>query len=587
MKPRSPTELNSKQLYLRLLSYVRPYWVAFVVALVCMGLSSIVEPVFPALMKNMLDNGFTTAKESWDWLLYPAAIVGVFIARAALGFCGDYAMAWVSNNVIAELRQEMIARIVQLPVGYYGDHVSGRLMSRVAYDVNGVANAATGALTTLVKDSLSVIGLLCWLLYLNWQLTLVAFAMVPFIAVAVKGFSGRLRRVSRGIQASQGTITQVLQEAIEGHKVVKIFGGQQYECDRFRRSVQEQRRLNMRVAIAAGAQGPIVQFFAAIALATIMAIALRQVGNDQTTVGGFVSFITAMLMLLAPVKRLTDVNAPIQKGLAAAESVFSVLDEKPEPDNGTVTLGRARGRVEFSEVSFTYPGAERRALDQLSFSVEPGESVALVGQSGSGKTTIANLLPRFYGIDTGSIRIDGHAIADIRLDSLRDNIALVSQDVVLFNDTIAANIAYGSKQGASIEEIRSAALAAHALEFIEMLPEGLNTQIGEKGVKLSGGQRQRLAIARAILKDAPILILDEATSALDTESERHVQAALETLMQGRTTIVIAHRLSTIESADRIIVLKRGQVIEAGTHGELLDRKGAYFQLHHLQFAEGN
>jgi subfamily B ATP-binding cassette protein MsbA len=459
-------------------------------------------------------------------------------------------------------------------------------MSRVAYDVGGVAGAATGAVTTLVKDSLSVIGLLGWMIYLNWKLTLVAVAMVPFIALAVRAFSGRLRRVSRGIQESQGTITQVLQEAIEGHKVVKIFGGQDYERERFRDTVQQQRRLSMRATVASAAQGPIVQFFAAIALATIMAVALRQAASDQTTVGGFVSFITAMLMLLAPLKRLTDINAPIQRGLAAAESVFEVIDEVPEPDHGTIELSRAQGLIEFSAVHFTYPGAENEALKGVSFAARPGECIALVGQSGSGKTTIANLLPRFYTIASGEIRIDGHPLDDIRLDSLRDNIALVSQEVVLFNDTVAANIAYGSRRGASADEIRAAAIAAHALEFIETMPHGFDTQIGEKGVKLSGGQRQRLAIARAILKDAPILILDEATSALDSESERHVQAALETLMQGRTTIVIAHRLSTIENADRIIVLRRGQVIESGSHKDLLAQGGVYAQLHHIQFSQG-
>lgn len=585
MKSDTPPALNSRALYLRLLGYVRPYWMAFVAAILCMGLSSVVEPVFPALMKGLLDNGFATAKDSWDWLLYPAAIVGVFLARAVLGFIGDYAMSWVSNNVVAELRQEMFSRIVNLPVGYYSDNVSGRLMSRVAYDVNYVAGAATGALTTLIKDSLSVVGLLAWLLYLNWKLTLITFAMVPFIALAVKAFSGRLRAVARGIQASQGTITQVLQEAIEGHKVVKIFGGQQYESDRFRHSVQEQRRLNMRHTVAASAQGPIVQFFAAIALATIMAIALKQAASDSTTVGGFVSFITAMLMLLAPVKRLTDINAQIQRGLAAAESVFSVIDQSPEPDHGAVDIHRATGLVEFDNVSFAYPGADREALDRVSFVARPGESIALVGQSGSGKTTIANLLPRFYQITAGTVRIDGNAINDIRLESLRRNIALVSQDVVLFNDTIAANIAYGAKREVGQDEVRAAAQAAHALEFIDLLPDGLNTMIGEKGVKLSGGQRQRLAIARAILKDAPILILDEATSALDTESERYVQAALETLMQGRTTIVIAHRLSTIERVDRIVVLRRGRVVESGTHAELLEANGTYAQLHRLQFSE--
>ena len=575
---------DSRQLYLRLLGYVRPYWIAFVVAIGCMGLSSIVEPVFPAVMKGLLDNGFSNAKNNWDWLIYPCAILGVFVARAVLGFIGDYAMSWVSNNVVAELRQAMFARIVNLPTTYFGDHTSGRLMSRVAYDVGGVAGAATSALTTLVKDSLSVIGLLAWLIYLNWKLTLVAVAMVPFIALAVRGFSGRLRNVARGIQESQGTITQVLQEAIEGQKVVKIFGGQDYERERFRDSVQKQRRLNMRGTIAAAAQGPIVQFFAAVALSTIMGVALRQAASDQTTVGGFVSFITAMLMLLAPVKRLTDINSQIQRGLAAAESVFEVIDEAPEPDQGTIALARVQGLIEFSTVHFAYPGAESDALKGVSFSARPGECVALVGQSGSGKTTIANLLPRFYAIASGEIRIDGHLLADIQLDSLRSNIALVSQEVVLFDDSVAANIAYGSRRNANSDEIHAAAKAAHALEFIQNMPQGFDTQIGEKGIKLSGGQRQRLAIARAILKNAPILILDEATSALDSESERHVQAALETLMQGRTTIVIAHRLSTIENADRIVVLNKGNVVETGTHAELLGRDGAYANLYRIQYA---
>ena len=577
--------LNSHQLYYRLLTYVRPYWAAFAIAIGCMGLSSIVEPVFPAVMKSLLDNGFSNAKGNWDWLIYPGAILAVFIARAILSFIGDYAMSWVSNNVVAQMRQEMFSRIVNLPATYFGDHASGRLMSRVTYDVGGVAGAATGALTTIVKDSLSVLGLLAWLIYLNWKLTLVAIAMVPFIALAVRAFSGRLRRVSRGIQDSQGTITQVLQEAIEGHKVVKIFGGQGYEFERFKDAVQHQRRLSMRATVAAAAQGPIVQFFAAIALGTIMAVALKQASNDQTTVGGFVSFITAMLMLLAPLKRLTDINAPIQRGLAAAESVFQVIDEIPESDEGTIEISRATGLIEFSAVRFSYPGAETEALRSISFSAQPGECIALVGQSGSGKTTVANLLPRFYSVTGGEIRIDANRLEDIRLESLRNNIALVSQEVVLFNDTVSANIAYGSRRGANSEEIRAAAKAAHALEFIEAMPHGFDTQIGEKGVKLSGGQRQRLAIARAILKDAPILILDEATSALDSESERHVQAALQVLMKGRTTLVIAHRLSTIEHADRIIVMQRGQVIEIGTHHELLAQSNVYAQLYRIQFSQ--
>ncbi len=579
------SDMTSRELYQRLLTYVRPYWKVFAAGLVAMGLSSLAEPVFPAMMKKLLDNGFSAAAGPWDWLWYPLAIMGIFLVRAIFGFIGSYAMSWVSNNVITEMRQVMFARMVRLPTHYYSDNLSGRLMSRIVYDVGGVAGAATNALTSLIKDSLSIIGLMAWLLWLNWQLTLITLSVVPFIAVVVRVFSKRLRQVSRGQQESMGKITQTLQEAIEGHKVVKIFGGQRYEEERFSKSVREQRGFAMRAALAASAQTPLVQFFAASGVAIIMGVALKQAATDQTTVGSFVSFITAMLMILAPLRRITDVNAPIQRGLAAAESVFALVDEEAELDQGKVELGRAKGLVEFDQVSFTYPGAERPALDQVSLTIRPGESVALVGPSGSGKTTAANLLPRFYAIDGGQIRIDGHALPDIRLESLRDNIALVSQDVVLFNDTIGANIAYGGKRDATPEEVRAAAKAAHALEFIDALPDGLNTMIGENGVKLSGGQRQRLAIARAILKDAPILILDEATSALDTESERHVQAALDELMKGRSTLVIAHRLSTVERADRIVALAHGHKQEEGSHAELLASDGLYARLYKMQKAE--
>ena len=582
--PNQPTRHNSRQLYLRLLGYVRPYWKAFLLSIACMGLSSIVEPVFPAVMKSLLDNGFSNANGPWDWLLYPAMIMAVFLARAVLGFIGDYLMSWVSNNVVTELRQAMFVIMLRLPTRYYGDNLSGRLLSRIAYDVNGVTGAATSALTTLVKDSLSIVGLLCWLLYLNWKLTFITLSIVPFIAIVVRTFSKRLRSVSRGLQESMGRVMQVLQESIEGQKVVKIFGGQAYESERFYKTIREQRRLSMRASIAAAAQGPLVQFFAATGVAIIIGVALKQASSDQTSVGSFVSFITAMLMIMAPLKRITDINAPIQRGLAAAESVFSLVDAKQETDSGTLELGRAQGLVEFDRVTFTYPGAERPALDGVSFALHPGECVALVGASGSGKTTAANLLPRFYALDAGEIRVDGYPLSSICLISLRDNIALVSQDVVLFNDTIAANIAYGGKRDASREEIRAAAQAAYALEFIDALPEGLDAMIGENGVKLSGGQRQRLAIARALLKNAPILILDEATSALDNESERHVQAALDTLMQGRTTLVIAHRLSTVEHADRIITLAHGEKQEEGTHTELLARDGLYARLYKMQKA---
>ena len=582
--PNLPKPPSSKALYFRLLSYVRPYWVAFAASVFCMGLSSVVEPIFPAMMKNLLDNGFSQDQASWNWLLYPLGILALFLARAILGFLGDYAMSWVSNHVISNLRKIMFEKIVELPTSYFNDHTSGRLMSRVTYDVGNVTGAATGALTIMIKDSLSIVGLLGWLLYLNWQLTLITLLMIPFIAVVMKSFGKRLGRVARNIQESQGTLTEVLQESIEGHKVVKIFGGQAYEVNRFVDTVQKQRRFNMRGTIAAAAQGPIVQFFAAIALAVIMAIALRQASSEQTSVGGFVSFITAMLMMLAPIKRLTDISAPIHRGLAAAESVFGIIDEPQEPDEGSIDLGEAKGLVEFDQVRFAYPGANKDVLKGVSFSVSPGECVALVGSSGGGKTTIANLLPRFYPVEEGQIRIDHHPLNTIGLASLRKNIALVSQEVILFNDTVAANIAYGQAQ-ASKEAIIEAAKAAYAFDFIEAMPNGFDTLIGENGVKLSGGQRQRIAIARALLKNAPILILDEATSALDSESECYVQAALTTLMKGRSTVVIAHRLSTIENADRILVVQRGKITESGTHHALLAANGAYAKLRQIQSSE--
>jgi subfamily B ATP-binding cassette protein MsbA len=575
---------DSRDLYLRLLGHVRPHWKGFVLTLAATALAAATEPLFPALMKPLLDKGFGQGDQGWlAWL--PLAIVGIFLLRGVAGFFASYGMSWVSNKVITDLRQLMFERLMRLPASYFDAHASSVPATRIAYDVNGVAAAATSTLTVLIRDTLSVIGLVAWLLWLNWKLTLISLAVIPLTALVVRAFSKRLRRLSLSAQEGMAQMNEVLQESIRGHKVVKIFGGEQHATTRFYKVNNALRGYGMRQAIAAAAVAPITQIFASVGLAIVVWVALQQSAGNETTVGGFVSFITAMLLLLAPLKHLADINAPLQRGLAAAESVFRMLDEATEVDAGTVTLGRARGKIEFAGVGLRYTGAERDALSGVNLSIRPGETLALVGPSGGGKTSFVNLVPRFYHAGQGQIRIDGHDIETLTLGSLRANIAHVGQDVFLFDDTVAANIAYGGKRDAGRREIEAAARAANALEFIERMPQGFDTTIGENGARLSGGQRQRIAIARAILKDAPILILDEATSALDSESERAVQEALETLMQGRTTLVIAHRLSTVEHADRIAVLAQGRIAEIGSHAQLLAAGGVYASLYRLQFAE--
>ncbi len=577
---------SSRELYLRLLSHVRPHWKGFVLTLIATALAAATEPLFPALMKPLLDNGFGKGGSEWlAWL--PLAIIGIFVLRGVAGFLAGYGMSWVSVRVITDLRQLMFERLMRLPTSYFDAHASSVPATRIAYDVNGVSAAATSTLTVLIRDSLSVMGLVGWLLYLNWKLTLISLAVIPLIGFIIRAFSARLRRLSLSAQEGMAQMNGVLHESVRGQKVVKIFGGEAHATSRFSKVNNALRGYGMRQAIAAAAVAPITQIFASVGLAIVVYVALQQSASNETTVGSFVSFITAMLLLLAPLKHLADINAPLQRGLAAAESVFRMLDETPEVDTGTVDLGRARGEIEFSAVSLRYPGAERDALAAIDLQIRPGETLALVGPSGGGKTSFVNLVPRFYHPSGGQIRIDGHDIEALTLNSLRANIAHVGQDVFLFDDTVSANIAYGEKRDASRDEIEAAARAAHALEFITAMPQGFDTVIGENGARLSGGQRQRIAIARAILKDAPILILDEATSALDSESERAVQAALETLMRGRTTLVIAHRLSTVERADRIVVLSQGRIAEIGNHAELLAAGGLYASLYRLQFAENS
>jgi subfamily B ATP-binding cassette protein MsbA len=579
----SPT--SSRALYFRLLRYVRPYWKAIALSLFATAVLAATEPLFPALLKPLLDKGFTPGGGFEQPLLIPLGIVGVFVVRGVFNYFSSYGFSWVANRVVTDIREEMYARLVRLPSAYFQKHASSVPLTKIAYDVNGVASAATSVVVTVLKDGLAVLGLLVWLLWLNWQLTLICFALIPAIAWVMRTFSGRLRRASRGAQISTANMVEVLQETAHCARVIKVFGGEAQEAARFARTNNDVRGQNMRQAVAAAATSPIVHVFASVAVAVVVYVALVQSASGQTTVGSFVSFITALLMLLSPLRHLADVNAPLQRGLAAAESVFQLLDEAPETDPGTLDIGRAQGRIEFRDVGFRYPGAERDALSGIDLDIAPGQTVALVGQSGGGKSTLAALLPRFHTIGTGSLRLDGHELQALTLRSLRRNIAYVSQDVLLFNDTVAANIAYGDMAGAPRADIEAAAAAANALEFIRALPDGFDTVIGENGSRLSGGQRQRLAIARAILKDAPILILDEATSALDNESERLVQDALENLMHHRTTLVIAHRLSTIENADRIVVLAHGRVVESGDHATLMAHNGTYAQLYRLQFSE--
>lgn len=577
------TKMRSSELYLRLLHYIIPYRGIFALSIFTMVIVAATEPLFPALLEPMLDGSFIRKDRTLiQWI--PVLIIALFIVRGIASYVSTVSLAWVANKLVLDLRNLLFRKLLSLPTKYYDDNSSGNLIANLAFNVTQVTTAATSVLTVLVRDSLTTLGLLAWMFYKNWKLALIVLASAPIIALVVKVFSARLRGSSRSVQRALGEISQVLEESIEGHKVVKVFGGHEYEAKRFYDVINAARRYQMKQIMASAANVPIVQLIVASALAIIVYVATLQTETNQITVGGFVSFIAAMLLLFGPMKRLIGLNEHLQRGLAAAEIVFDMLDENSETDAGTLSLRDPQGRVEFRHVFFSYHN-ERPILKDISFTVEPGETVALVGSSGSGKTTIVNLIPRFYHATSGNILIDGLPIEDIKLSELRAHIALVSQDVVLFNDTVAANIAYGREARSSQEEIIAAARAAHAMEFIEQLPQGLGTYIGENGVRLSGGQRQRLAIARALLKNAPILIMDEATSSLDSGSEKHVQAGLEALMRNRTTIVIAHRLSTIEKADRIIVMHHGRIIEIGTHQELLTHNQLYAQLYRTQFSQ--
>ncbi len=572
----------SKKLYLRLISYIRPYWKQFSVGVVFIIILALSEPAIPILLKPLLDGTFVDQDPSFLFWS-PIVLLVLFIVRGASNFISKVAFAWVTGRLVLDLRKEMFARILTLPTSYFDAHATGNLISKVTYNTMQVTTAATKVLMILIRDSVTVLGLLAYMLYLDWKFSMIIFLLLPIIVLVVRFIAIRLRVISRNLQRSMGDLTHALEEGTRGNKVVKVFGGEAYEQDRFDHIANWTRRHTFKQKVTDALSIPVVEFIGALMIAILIYVGTGQTGDEPLTVGEFVSFLAALGLLFPPIKRLTGINRPLQNGLAGAESVFELLDEDPELDTGTIELERVSGKLTFEQVNFRYAGTEVNALTDISFSVSPGETVALVGASGSGKTTIANLMPRFYDPDSGRVLLDDTDITQVTRRSLRDNVSYVGQESVLFNDTVTANICYGLPEQPTEATLHQAAEAAHALEFIHELPQGFDTIIGEDGVRLSGGQRQRIAIARALLKDAPALVLDEATSALDTASERHVQAALANLTHNRSTLVIAHRLSTIEHADQILVVDKGKIVERGSHQELLEHQGEYAKLYDIQF----
>jgi len=578
--------MRSRELYIRLLGHLRPYRREFAAGILFMILLALTEPAIPYFLKPLLDGTFV-ARDPQFLFWSPIVLILLFVVRGTCTLASQVAFAWVSGKLVLDLRRLMFDKILTLPTSYYDAHNSGMIITKVTHNVTQVTAAATKVLMVLVRDTVVVIGLIAYMLYLNWRFSIFVFVLLPVLALTVRLIAKRLRVLSRSIQRTMAEVTHVVGEGVRGHKVIKVFGGQESEMRRFLQHANWVRRYQFKSKVADGASMPLVEAIAAAMIATLIYVGTGQTGQEPMSVGAFVSFLAALGLLFPPIKRLIGVNQPLQSGLAGAESVFDLIDQVPERDDGKQVLGQIRGELCFSDVHFRYAGARDDALKGVSFSISPGSTVALVGSSGSGKTTIASLVPRFYDLAAGGgeIRVDDVDIRDVTLTSLRNQISYVGQESVLFNDTVAANIAYGCGEDVSHASIEEAARAAYALDFIRELPQGFDTRVGEDGVLLSGGQRQRIAIARALLKNAPLLILDEATSALDTESERYVQSALQNLTRDRSTLVIAHRLSTIVHAHQILVLSHGLIVERGTHEELLALGGQYSLLYRNQFAQ--
>ncbi|MEG9487612.1 lipid A ABC transporter ATP-binding protein/permease MsbA [Mannheimia indoligenes] len=576
-------DLSTFKTFKRLWPTISPFRAGLIAGAIALVLNALVDSGLIYLLKPLLDEGFGQANHGFLKLM--AILVVVFIlVRGITNYIASYCLAWVSGKVVMNLRRQIFQHLMYMPVSYFDNNPTGRLLSRVTYDTEMVASSASHSLVTIVREGAYLISLFVVMIYTSWQLSIVLFIMAPIIGVLIGFVSKYFRKLSRNIQNSMGELTITTEQMLKGHKEVLSFGGHKVEKDRFERVSNDMRRKGMKVVSADGISDGVVQLIASFALSAVLYVAtFPEVMSENLTAGSFTVVFSSMMAMLRPLKSLTNVNSQFQRGMAACQTLFEFLDLKTEKDNGSVRVEKAEGNVEFKDVSFTYVGKDEKALNNISFEIPKGKTVALVGRSGSGKSTIANLLTRFYDIDDGEILLDGINIQDYTLKNLREQCSVVSQQVHLFNDTIANNIAYAATDKYSREEIIAAAKAAHAMEFIEKLDNGLDTIIGENGASLSGGQRQRLAIARALLRNSPVLVLDEATSALDTESERAIQSALEVLQKDRTVLVIAHRLSTIEKADEILVVDHGNIIERGNHTELLVQGGAYKQLHSLQF----